>query len=91
MHLNGVSESEDMYTSMDQVTQKLEAQIRRQKEKMRDRKQKGERKSAGTRIDVISSDSVGKGSKNFEVLNSDQASTCSWTGSRTGVPRGVGT
>ncbi|RPJ41844.1 MAG: ribosome-associated translation inhibitor RaiA [Candidatus Latescibacterota bacterium] len=40
-HLTGASESGDMYTSVDQVAQKLEAQMRKQKGRLQSRKLKG--------------------------------------------------
>ncbi len=50
-HLTGVSESDDMYTSVDQSAAKLEGQVRKQKDKMVSRKQKGDRPGIPPDID----------------------------------------
>ncbi len=71
-NLNGVSVSDDMYTSVDQVAQKLEAQVRRQKDKMSSRKQRGEPREGPARIEVVSSESIGKGEGHLEVLKSSE-------------------
>lgn len=70
-HLTGVSESDDMYTSVDMVAQKLEGQVRKQKEKMHSRKQKGDREFPA-RLDVVNSESVGRGAENLEVIQSSE-------------------
>ncbi|MFH1278675.1 MAG: ribosome-associated translation inhibitor RaiA [Candidatus Eisenbacteria bacterium] len=69
-HLTGASESDDMYTSVDMVAQKLEVQVRRQKEKMRSRKHAPDKESV--RFDVVSSGSVGKGSESIEIVHSSE-------------------
>lgn len=69
-HLTGASESDDMYTSVDMVAQKLETQVRRRKEKMRSRKHAPDKESV--RFDVLSSSSVGKGADGIEVVHSGE-------------------
>ncbi|MBN1826372.1 MAG: ribosome-associated translation inhibitor RaiA [Candidatus Eisenbacteria bacterium] len=49
--LNGKTESDDMYTSVDMVIQKLEVQLRRQKDKVRSRK--GMERDPFARVDVV--------------------------------------
>ena len=55
-HLTGVSESDDMYTSVDQSTAKLEGQVRRQKDKLVRGKQKGDRQGIPPDIDELDSE-----------------------------------
>jgi putative sigma-54 modulation protein len=51
-HLAGTSESGDMYTSVDQVSEKLEAQMRKQKGRLLSRKLKGRREDSA-RVQVL--------------------------------------
>ncbi|MFH1681247.1 MAG: ribosome-associated translation inhibitor RaiA [Candidatus Eisenbacteria bacterium] len=69
--LTGASESDDMYSSVDQVAQKLESQVRRHKGKVLSRKQK-ERRDSGARVQVVSSKSVGKGEESLRVVGSSE-------------------
>ena len=69
--LNGKFESDDMYSSVDGVIQKLEGQIRRQKEKVRSRK--GMERDPFARVDVVRSGESEEGEEEeVEVLESGE-------------------
>ena len=70
--LNGKAESGDMYTSVDQVVQKLETQVRRHKDKTHDRKQQGEVKDHFARVGIITSESVDMEGEDLEIIQSDE-------------------
>lgn len=70
--LNGKAESSDMYTSVDQAVQKLEAQVRRHKDKTSDRKQKGESKDHFARVGIVTSESVEMDGDDFEIIQSGE-------------------
>jgi putative sigma-54 modulation protein len=52
LHISAYEESEDMYSTIDQVLDKLEAQLKRMRERHKERRRGGTPKSA--RMDVIS-------------------------------------
>lgn len=71
LHISAYEESEDMYSTIDQVLDKLEAQLKRMRERHKERRRAGTPRAA--RMDVISfSDEAGgraptiKESDNFE-------------------------
>ncbi|MDO9082781.1 MAG: ribosome-associated translation inhibitor RaiA [Humidesulfovibrio sp.] len=80
MHISAFEESEDMYSTIDQVLDKLEAQLKRMRERHKERRRAGTPRAA--RMDVISlSDEPGGGapiikeSDHFEPkpMNIDEA------------------
>lgn len=71
LHISAYEESEDMYSTIDQVLDKLEAQLKRMRERVKERRRSGTPRAA--RMDVISfTDEPGgraptiKGSDHFE-------------------------
>ncbi len=69
MHISAFEESEDMYSTIDLVLDKLEAQMRRMREKMRSHRRK---EASPARMDVISFSSDTEDSGPPRIVESDQ-------------------
>lgn len=69
IHISAVEESEDMYSTIDMVLDKLEVQLRRMREKIRSTRRK---EVAPARMDVISFDPAVEGHSAPRIVESDQ-------------------
>lgn len=69
LHISAHEESEDMYSTIDLITDKLEAQIRKFREKMKDRR----KAAAGVRLDVVSITETAEG-RTHAIVESDNFS-----------------
>ena len=59
LKINGQEQTEDMYSAIDMVVDKLERQLKRLKQKIKGRKSKNRVKDKGVRIDVIAEETEG--------------------------------
>jgi putative sigma-54 modulation protein len=69
LHLSATEESEDMYSTIDLVLDKLEAQVKKVREKVKDRHKK--RKEKPVRMDVISFSKGETGKKEPVIVQTD--------------------
>ena len=69
MHISAIEESEDLYASIDLVLEKLETQVKRQFEKMKD-KQRSARQARMVRMDVLAFDNEDRPNEH-NIIRSD--------------------
>lgn len=69
MHISATEETEDMYSTVDLSLDKLEAQLRRQREKVKDKKKKIREKQV--RMDIINFGPVESGQRETRIVATD--------------------
>ncbi|MFP4083346.1 MAG: ribosome hibernation-promoting factor, HPF/YfiA family [Desulfonatronovibrio sp.] len=70
MHISATEETEDMYSTVDLSLDKLEAQLRKQREKIKDKKKKTQEKQV--RMDIINFGPVESGTREPRIVATDQ-------------------
>jgi putative sigma-54 modulation protein len=71
LHVSAYDESEDMYSTIDLVLDKLDAQLRRMSEKKKDQRKRGGKKARAVRMDVIQFQELESGQRERTIVESD--------------------
>jgi len=71
LHISAYEESEDMYSTVDLVLDKLEAQLRKMSEKKKDSHKKAQKTAQAVRMDVIHFEESDSGERERTIVETD--------------------
>lgn len=71
LHISAYQETEDMYSTIDLVLDKLEAQLRKMSEKKKDQRKKAQKKAQSVRMDVIHFEELEGGERERTIVETD--------------------